>query len=252
MTFPNLNSAIVKSHLKYNPFIQENDYESFLPNQIAGNVLWLDGNDPSANGIQPANNAAISSWKDKSGNNFNAVQGTGAQQPLYKKNIQNSLPSILFDGANDCLTIPNFAVGSNITFFLAAKVNVSLLVEQSADAAANNGFWFYSGNGSHLRNGGSNLDSFPGGAWMGTSFVSGSFSYNGTTLTTYLNGSSVATGSGAITNNTVTATLNIGARNNGSSLASNAYFAEMIVYNRFLSITERTKVQNYLSSKWGV
>jgi hypothetical protein len=45
--------------------------------------LWLDGDDPYANGYKPARNTAISSWKDKSGNNRHATQAVAANRPVY-------------------------------------------------------------------------------------------------------------------------------------------------------------------------
>jgi hypothetical protein len=74
---------------------------SFYPIQLPNTVNWLDGPDPSGNGILPANNTALSGWLDKSNFKYNFSQGTGANQALFKTNVVGSKGAILFDGTND-------------------------------------------------------------------------------------------------------------------------------------------------------
>ena len=49
------------------------------------------------------NNQPIASWEDLSGYYRNVVQGTAANQPLFKTNVFNGMPGVRFDGANDYL-----------------------------------------------------------------------------------------------------------------------------------------------------
>jgi hypothetical protein len=60
--------------------------------------------------------AAISIWRDLSGNSFNATQATVALQPVYKKATLGGSASIRFDGAGDNLShsITNNATSSMI------------------------------------------------------------------------------------------------------------------------------------------
>lgn len=46
---------------------------------------------------------AIGTWSDRSGNANDATQGTAANKPLLKVNIQGGQPALLFDGINDSL-----------------------------------------------------------------------------------------------------------------------------------------------------
>jgi hypothetical protein len=69
--------------------------------------------------------------------------------------------------------------------------------------------------------------------------------YNGSTLTGFLNGSSIGTGSGFTSPNNTTRTWNIGPNFNG-------LIGELIVYNRALSTAERQQVEGYLGWKWGI
>lgn len=52
--------------------------EAFSPLQLPGLRLWLDAN--QANGTA---GSALATWPDKSGNGFDATQGTGANQPTF-------------------------------------------------------------------------------------------------------------------------------------------------------------------------
>ena len=51
---------------------------SFLPTQIPGCKLWVDGADPAGTGIAPANASTVSTWKDKSGLANNATSAGSA------------------------------------------------------------------------------------------------------------------------------------------------------------------------------
>lgn len=53
---------------------------SFTPNQISGLAAWYDGADQNTLAFQ---NNIIPIWRDKSGANRNAVQGTQTNQPTY-------------------------------------------------------------------------------------------------------------------------------------------------------------------------
>jgi len=76
----------------------------FNPRHLPSLACWYDASDVNANSSNPSDGTALSSWKDKSRNANNASQGTGASQPLFKTNIANGLPGILFDGSNDFMS----------------------------------------------------------------------------------------------------------------------------------------------------
>lgn len=61
-------------------------------------VAWYDGDDPNGTGLKLANDAAITTWADKSGNNYNAIQLTGANQPIYKASLYNGRGAVQFSG----------------------------------------------------------------------------------------------------------------------------------------------------------
>ena len=58
----------------------------------SGLVLWLAAD--AITGV--SDGAALSAWPDESGLGNNATQAIPAQQPIYKLNVQNGLPGVLF------------------------------------------------------------------------------------------------------------------------------------------------------------
>ena len=58
------------------------------------NVMWLD-----AQSLSLSNNAPVTTWTDRSGNNKNATQATAANQPLFKTNYLNGKPAVYFDNS---------------------------------------------------------------------------------------------------------------------------------------------------------
>lgn len=62
-----------------------------------------------ARAITASDNDALATWEDVSTNNRDLTQGTGANQPLYKTNIDGSEPAVRFDGSDDALSM---SVGS--------------------------------------------------------------------------------------------------------------------------------------------
>jgi len=59
---------------------------------------------------------AGSEWQDQSANNRDAVQGTAGAQPLFKTNIFGAMPSIRFDGSDDCLEFPVSTWSPSVAF----------------------------------------------------------------------------------------------------------------------------------------
>lgn len=88
----------------------------FLPTKIAGCKLWL-----FAGSLSLTNNDPVSSWVDSSSSGNDVAQATGGSQPLYKTNIINSLPSVLFDGTDDFLASGTAAAAANNSQFIVTQ-----------------------------------------------------------------------------------------------------------------------------------
>jgi hypothetical protein len=73
------------------PVVRQNPSVTvWFPSQISGLNLWLDAQDPNANGIPPANLANLTAWSDKSPSRFRLTSSGSA----YSTTAVNQLPGI--------------------------------------------------------------------------------------------------------------------------------------------------------------
>jgi hypothetical protein len=90
-------------------------------------AAWYSARDPANSGAIPADGAALPAYNDQSTNANNLVQATGANQPLYKLNILNGHPMILFNGSTNRL------VGTVIS---ATTYSITTIVKSLTNAAS--------------------------------------------------------------------------------------------------------------------
>lgn len=226
------------------------------PDNIGGLALWLDANDSST---ITESGGLVSQWDDKSGNGNDALQGTGANQPLLVNNLFSGKAAIRFDGINDRLaTDGTFAIGSNVTMFVVSKAsatnNKQVFIEQSVTLGANDGIQFNSrGNRPvGVRNSAVSVVPPTNTNWMGINLALGSFTYDGASLKYFFNGTIQNTTSGSISNNLVTDNLYIGGRAASGTINTDGDICEILIYDKLLSAEEMDAVDIYLSSKWGI
>lgn len=109
------------------------------PTDVSGLKAWYD-----ASSIAQADNSAVTSWTDSSGNGWTVTQATGAAQPTLQTAELNGKPVVRFDGS-DFLNVGNsFTLSSqSVTIFVvkkpvsaaAQKVFVSAGLTSSASTA---------------------------------------------------------------------------------------------------------------------
>jgi len=214
--------------------------------------LWLDASDDST--FSYSSGTSVSQWRDKSGNNFHATQGTSANQPS-RSTTQNSRKTVNFDGTNDTVTIPNFICNSEMSIFVVSNCGTTLLIEHSTDTNSNQGFYFYGGGTGMIY-----ITRATGSIISNSNWLSGGYSIasavnsTGLDLLTYKNGSQqtiITDGRSSLTNTYITNTLYIGSRG-ANSLWSSGPIAEIIIYNRKVNDVERNLIHTYLGQKWGI
>jgi len=225
------------------------------PTALPGLQLWLDAS--KLDGL--ADTDPVSSWTDMSGNAKHAVQALGARQPLYRTGILNGRPGILYDGSNDCLQTPEITLG-HFTFFCVFKLTGSAGIVYEGASAAAVGHYLYGTTGNTIRAwsaaGTSGKDLSVGWAVDNVARLTSHVSA-GTHAShvLYINGAA-QTLSDSVTGDPGAATqadgLNVGARDDGASLASAGYIFELVVYDRALTDVERVQVENYLGRKYGI
>lgn len=224
-------------------------YITPIPLTISGLQLWLDGNDPAGNNNNPSNGTAISAWVDKSGLKRNATQASGTLQPAYYSNVQAGKGVIRFDGSND--TLATAAFSSVIAIPYTQFVVLKTTVYKSFNVALND-VTTLSSMGVH---GDSSKMYLFNGAVANVGITNTSFNllytkWNGTSTDISVNGGATSTVNPGTTRTSLSG-LRIGA-NTDLSNAFAGDIAEIIIYNRTLTASEISTVNNYLKNKWGV
>jgi hypothetical protein len=221
----------------------------FQPSSISGLALWLDGQDPYADGTFPALDASISVWKDKSSNKNHALQTNTSYQPTFKLDADVNANAVYFDGTDDYMILQNNnGIATPWSYFVVIKASShgsgSVLMNDSSLINTGAKFEQYSSTGKlGFTNYTTNIHyqtdiPSPFDDWAFISFIC-----DGVNTIVRCNGS-VDTLAIAFP----FPMTNISDITNGIQ----GYVAENIVYHKALSDEERFKVENYLKSKWVV
>ncbi len=207
---------------------------------------------------------AVSTWLDQSGRGNNAVAGTA---PVYKANIQNNKPGVLFTSASSQYLIANglvpVATGTDIplSVFVAFKqntttgsqdfvawgssTNANSLMEAQAVATSSQARLFRRDDGGAFK--------LAGSGTLNTSPHVMAATFSGTTGSTWLDGVNLASGTdmdvGAITFDRCA----LGAQLRAAAAAFlNGYLFEVLVYASEISTGQRRAIERALGSKWGI
>jgi hypothetical protein len=213
----------------------------------------------------------VGTWTDSSANAYTATQAVAGQKPIYKTNIVNGLPVVRFDSTQsqylDLGTVLG-KPGNYSTFAVFQTTNITTIQMMFGGYTSGNTHWgsFYlnlSVNGSlaGFMSDGTNygysrtnaaavsantfyyVDSiYATGNVAPTNYVNGVAPAS----TSYNSGAAPTTNSGAATNFAIG---RLGA-NNSNYLAGD--IAEVIIYNKTLTGTERARVEAYLKAKYGL
>ena len=223
---------------------------------ISGYSLWLDGADDTV--FSYSSGTLVSQWNDKSGNGYNFIQPTVANQP-NRNQTQNSLPSLLFRVDWMYNTSLNWANSAHTVFVVirydTAAYNYTTVMGSNNTtgyglgipindnyAIYHNGVAPYDYN---LFVTGSNPDvAIWKSAGVSSGNVTTSFRRNTTdaSATQSISGVSLGTGCvvGAAASTGGDATPDIDA----------VFISEVLIYPSQLSNTDRDLVQDYLKTKW--
>jgi hypothetical protein len=198
--------------------------------------------------------SAVSAWGDLSGWNNDASQGTSGNQPIVAESAINAKPALSFNGTTSKLTLPtstSLGIQSNpYELFIVAKSssgNVQFLIaggayeqfEYHLNGAAGARFipttsvYIDKSTTGSYTNGSAHLFSARASATGGAVRVDG------------IDG--VTTGSNILSSNS--ANLMLGVRSDGTYYF-NGDIAEVIIYNRILTESERDSVEQYLDNRY--
>ena len=219
---------------------------------VSGYTLWLDAADASV--FTYSSGTIVSQWTDKSGNNYNFTQATLSFQPDRQNNVQNGLPSVVFNADFLINTLWDWSViaftvfaviknrsNPNYDAFLSREYSALALGYDNTNKFAIHRAGFVT-SASNLINTGSNADV---AVWKSAGVSSGNISVD-----FYKNGTA---GSAALTLTSVTAgtrTL-LGALYDNTTDPIVGHISELLIYPSELSDTNRNSVEAYLKTKWG-
>jgi len=224
-------------------------YNDKIPNNNLN--LWLS----AGRGTQTGVGSIVSEWNDYSGLNNNANQTASGFHPILVENAINGEPVIRFNGSTSYLLIDNASslemANSDYEIFMVAQSNSSAtqflwsggISEQEIHLNGSSGVRFLPTTGK-IVDAGTNGQFTNGQAFLvnvKATDTNGSIRFNNNLL-------------GVLTQNSHTSNSNqvlLGIRT-GGSLPYNGDIAEVIAYNKALSVQERDSVNTYLSTKYGI
>ncbi|MEK7675014.1 MAG: Ig-like domain-containing protein [Verrucomicrobiota bacterium] len=226
---------------------------------FTGLALWL-----KADAGVTLNGSTVSGWADQSGQGRNAAQSTSGSQPTLVPAVLSGKPVVQFDGVNDFLTF-SFPVNglAGMTIFLVAN-NTADRTGGSTHAGEAAVFWNESVSWGtvylspyqsqvNFRFGTTqvgNRSIYTRPAPIGPAFTLSTAVKNETTDSLYVNGEQIVSQGDKLP--AIAGCQDIG--NLGRGYNDNTYFpgaiAEVLVYARALSDTERESVEHYLNAKY--
>ena len=237
-------------------------------------LLWLKADA----GITQTANGTVSGWTSQGGNSTTANQTITTSQPAFVPNGLNGKPVVRFDGVNDYLNFSGLGVngfiGMTIFMVSATSNNTQLPAAGNTSSAYRSAiFWDelpagwgtiflspYQTNvryrfGTGISQSGA-LPDFTRPASVGGNFTITTATHNGTSESLCVNGASVFSQTGktaAIGTCKDTGFIGRGYGAGSSMDATTCYngdIAEIIVYKRALSTSERQTVEAYLNGKY--
>lgn len=253
----------------------------FDPRSIANSVLWLNASDASSITLD---GTAVTAWASRVGS-ASVTQSVTNNAPAYASSVAglNNRPALLFDGTNDVLlntATGLLATGSPaMTLIIAHRTGASLGTNCIFDIAQGSA---YAGNGTirrllvsqafgspHAANApyvaiGNRDASYANSvtsastAYIHSLAVVGDANTSASNPLYYRNGANsvraLATGT-AFTDGSISFTpqrFSVGSSSQGAAEFYTGHVAEVLLYSRVLSDSERLRIERYLGTKYGI
>ncbi len=217
--------------------------------------LWLKA-DAGTN--TTTDGAAVSNWADQSGNGNNATQSTTANQPTYVASALNGKPAIHFNGGED-LNLPTAStlgiLNSDYEMFIVARTNSSSASPNFLISSANIEQFEMHLNGAagarFIPTSATYIDEGSAGQYADNNphiFNAQASSTEGLIRVDGVNGSDTLTN----VQSSSDGALALGVRISGPGYYLTGDIAEVIIYNKVLTTSDRILVESYLASKYGI
>lgn len=233
--------------------------QSFSPTMFSSLQLWLDAQDPTADGSVPSNGTTFTTWLDKSGKNNNAAIYAGSAL-TYSNATINNYPTLYMSNNNNSsqlrASVPPSTFTNSFMAFAVFKVTTSLGNTTLMTRGTNNKPGPWDLQSTERLTGDANLFNSPSNASFNltTATTNSLFVYGSTpsqwneyvfgTLCNTFNWPNTYWGDPA-------SYVYIGERADGNHNFA-GYMGEFLLYNRVLATGERQTVEGYLAWKWGL
>ena len=221
---------------------------SVQPTDLIGCKLWLKASD-----IAGADGTAVSAWNDASGNAYNFVQATGANQPTLKTGANgiNSQNVVRFDGTTDFMTstatVENIVDGTAGTAIIVAKIGSALATDAILCDSGANYVLGINATGWRMT---SEAETENVAVSVSTSYILWA-KHDGTNFYTRINRTVWPAGSGDGIIGTLTGTLILGDRT-GATEFFTGDIAEILIFDRVLDEGECALMRTYLNNRYAI
>lgn len=233
-----------------------------VPTSIPNNTYWFSSYDNSVAefGSVLANDATVSTWKDKSGASHDLNKaGAASGKPVFKTNVQKGKGAVYFDGVNDSLNanpITFMQSQTQFTLFVVAK-NGILSSGAAITTTDTDGYRiFYNGTNwavSSASGIGTSTATPDGNMHIFTLVYDGSQTGNSNRLKFRIDKVNQTLNYGATTVGTSTsasAAYFYAGQNSAGTAYFTGYIAEIILYTRALIPSELESTENYFIERW--
>lgn len=233
---------------------------NFGASSISGCVLWLS----ASRIVGLSDGAAVSTWSDLSGQGNDATQTTATNQPTYRLNAINGRPVVRTDGVDNFLNVNGItgALGGNDNPHTVAIAGKILAVADSKDILGGLGtgdnLYVFAlndpgggvGYQSNRRDAASVSANVNGGTANTSTHIFVLIFY-GTTISLFVDNVAVINATASDVGAITLTSARIGSRD-GIGTFINMDYAELAVYNRAITDTERQRIQNAWAARYGV
>lgn len=223
---------------------------TYQPSDISSLKLWVKADQITGH----VDGDAIGTWSDQSGGGYDFTQASGGNKPIYKTNILNGQPVLRFDGLSSFMTNSfGTTVAQPMTVFMVVNNFISPRGSYMLDGIdATNRLAVLDGNDGATNS----LNEYAGSSVLTPGYgmlLGGAHDYqisvNGATSNGYVDDTHIYTNQDLGSLGVAGFTL----FDRYTQLTQGAGdMAEMIVYTKTLTSTERLQIETYLAAKYGL
>ncbi len=220
----------------------------FSPTSLENNVLWDDASDVS---FITESSGSASQWNDKSGIGNNSTQGTGSAQPTTGTDTINGKNALDFDGTSDFMSLDSdLSLVDDWSIFIVSNTDDTTSVRMLLGDDTNNSKIGINASGNlfvRADNLGSSDETLAFASGNSILYISKDASDK---VDAAFNGGSLNRLFADVAQTGTSIFGRIGVDDSANFWDGN--IAEIIVYDRALSASERAEVESDLTPKWGI